>query len=92
MEFRPKGYAALAVMEQHLEHNKFFAGSLYSIADIALFAYTHVAEEGEYSLDDYPAITAWIDRVIDQPEVSEVDGLMGCTTCLIQDSLTPQTL
>lgn len=60
---RKGGYKALGVMEQHLESNAFFANDRYSIADIALFAYTHVAHEGGFSLDDFPNVRAWLDRV-----------------------------
>jgi len=62
-ENRPKGYAALDVMEKHLQENDFFVGNKYSIADIALYAYTHVAEQGGYKLDAYPAIKAWFERI-----------------------------
>lgn len=51
-----RGYEALDVMEQHLASTSFFVGGQYSIADLALFAYTHVAEEGGFSLIDYPKI------------------------------------
>jgi len=61
------GYAALAVMEQHLEKNDFFVGDRYSIADIGLFAYTHVAGEGGFDLTRFPAIESWIERVKHQP-------------------------
>jgi glutathione S-transferase len=61
------GYAALGVMEQHLEKNDFFAGDRYSIADIGLFAYTHVAGEGGFDLTGFGAIQSWIDRVKNQP-------------------------
>ena len=50
------GYAALGVMEQHLAENEFFAGDRYTIADIGLFAYTHVADEGGFDLTRFPAI------------------------------------
>lgn len=66
-EFRPRGYAALDVMEQHLENSSFFVAEKYSIADIALFAYTHVAEEGEFDLAAYTAINRWLERVKNQP-------------------------
>lgn len=62
-----QGYAALDVMEQHLETNAFFVGGAYSIADIALYAYTHVAEEGNFSLSAYPNILRWIEGVESQP-------------------------
>lgn len=58
-----KGYQALDVMETHLRRHDFFVSAHYSIADIALFAYTHVAEEGGFSLDAYPYIQRWIERI-----------------------------
>ncbi|MDG2303729.1 MAG: glutathione S-transferase family protein [Candidatus Binatia bacterium] len=61
------GHEALAVMETHLAKNDFFVGRRYTIADIALFAYTHVAPEGGFELDPYPNIQGWITRVADQP-------------------------
>ncbi|MFM9841527.1 MAG: glutathione S-transferase family protein [Dongiaceae bacterium] len=62
-----KGYQALDVMERRLKDHSFLVGKAYSIADIALYAYTHVAEEGDFDLGRYPAIRAWLDRVADQP-------------------------
>ena len=64
---RPLGYAALAVMEQHLATRSFFVNEQYTIADIALYAYTHVADEGGFDLSRYPAIRAWLERVRTQP-------------------------
>jgi glutathione S-transferase len=61
------GYDALAVMEKHLKSNDYFVDGRYSIADIALYAYTHVADEGGFDLDGYPAILAWLERVSSQP-------------------------
>jgi glutathione S-transferase len=61
------GSAALGVMEQHLTPRTFFVAERYSIADIALYAYTHVADEGGFDLAPYPAIRAWLDRVRAQP-------------------------
>ena len=66
-ERRTKGHAALAVMERHLADRPFMAGDRYSIADIALYAYTHVAPEGGIALDGYQSIDAWLDRVAGQP-------------------------
>jgi glutathione S-transferase len=60
------GWNALKVMEGHLAKHDFFVGD-YSIADIALFAYTHVSHEGGFPLDDFPKIRAWIARVQRQP-------------------------
>ncbi|BAY88658.1 MULTISPECIES: glutathione S-transferase family protein [unclassified Tolypothrix] len=62
-----KGYAALKVMENHLSDRSFFVGDRYTIADIALFAYTHVADEGGFDLTQFPAIQAWIELVKSQP-------------------------
>ena len=60
------GYDALGVMEKHLKDNDFFVDH-YSIADIALYAYTHVADEGGFDLDGFPAVLAWLERVSSQP-------------------------
>ena len=64
---RPRGYDALGVMEGHLESREWFVGERYSIADIALYAYTHVADEGGFNLAGYPAIRRWLERVKSQP-------------------------
>lgn len=64
---REPGLAALGVMEAHLSERTFFIEDRYSIADIALYAYTHVAPEGGFSLEPYPAIRRWIERVQAQP-------------------------
>ena len=64
---REKGEAALDVMEHHLEGRTFFVADRYSIADIALYAYTHVAHEGGFDLSDRPNVTAWLARVAAQP-------------------------
>jgi glutathione S-transferase len=64
---RKLGHDALAVMEGHLAGNDFFAGGRYSVADIALYAYTHVAPEGGFDLRPYPAVRAWLARVAAQP-------------------------
>ncbi|MEH1967848.1 MULTISPECIES: glutathione S-transferase family protein [unclassified Nostoc] len=61
------GYAALSLMDKHLTSHTFFVGERYTIADIALFAYTHVADEGGFDLTQFPAIQAWIKRVKAQP-------------------------
>ena len=63
MAKRIAGCAALDLMNRHLADHSFFAGDAVTLADIALFAYTHVAEEGGFSLGDYPLILSWIARV-----------------------------
>jgi len=62
-----RGHQALAVMERHLDGRKFLVGDRYGIADIALYAYTHVAEEGDFDLSGYRNLRAWLDRVADRP-------------------------
>jgi glutathione S-transferase len=64
---RKPGYAALTVMEKHLTSHTFFVGECYTIADISLFAYTHVADEGGFDLTRFLAIQAWLERVKSQP-------------------------
>jgi glutathione S-transferase len=61
------GYAALEVMEGHLRGRAFFVGERYGIADIALYAYTHVADEGGYDLARFPSVLGWLERVRSQP-------------------------
>ena len=61
------GNAALALMDQHLTGRDFFVADGLSLADVALYAYTHVAEEGGFDLGAYPAISAWLARVAAQP-------------------------
>ncbi len=70
----PKGHAALAVMEGHLADKPFFAGGRHSIADIALYAYTHVADEGGFDLQDYPAVRAWLARCAATPGHVTIDA------------------
>jgi glutathione S-transferase len=62
-----RGNHALAVMDQHLEKESWFAAGRYTIADIALYAYTHCAAEGGFDLKTYPAVGAWLGRVASQP-------------------------
>jgi glutathione S-transferase len=62
-----RGYSALQAMEQYLASRQFLVAEQYTIADIALYAYTHVAHEGGFDLSGYPAIGAWLDRIAAQP-------------------------
>jgi glutathione S-transferase len=66
-EWHAKGNAALGVMESHLKSRDWFAGNDYSIADIALYAYTHCAADGGFNLKDFPAVSAWVARVAAEP-------------------------
>lgn len=62
-----RGHKALALMEQHLATQSFFVTERPTIADIALFAYTHVAAEGGFDLSAYPSVTRWLDRLRAEP-------------------------
>ena len=65
---RRGGHAALRAMDGHLAMGRtFLVGERYTIADIALYAYTHVAPEGGFDLEPYPAVRAWLERVATQP-------------------------
>ena len=64
---RAGGYAALDAMERHLARRSFLVAERYTIADIALYAYTHVAHEAGFEMEGYPAIAAWLERVRSVP-------------------------
>ena len=74
---REAGLHALSVMEEHLADRTWFGGSDYSIADIALYAYTHVANEGGFDLSPFPAVRAWIEHVAAQPGHVSVSAETG---------------
>jgi len=71
---RAAGEAALRLMDEHLGGRRFLVGDSLSLADIALYAYTHVAEEGGFRLADYPAVSAWLARVAAAPGYLPIDG------------------
>ncbi|WP_242183413.1 glutathione S-transferase family protein [Sphingomonas sp. CARO-RG-8B-R24-01] len=64
---RAAGAAALALMDAHLARTPFFVAGRFTLADIALFAYTHVAADGGFRLESYPAVSDWLARVAGQP-------------------------
>jgi len=66
---RASGHAALEAMERHLTDHDYFVAERFTIADIALYAYTHVAPEGGFDLDPYPAVRGWLERVAAQPGI-----------------------
>ncbi len=66
-DWMENGYRALGVMEMHLAGHPFFAANHFTIADIALYAYTHVANQADFDLARYPAIRAWLARVEAEP-------------------------
>jgi glutathione S-transferase len=68
------GDRALAAMDSHLASREFLVGERYSIADISLYAYTHVADEGGFDLGRYPAIDGWLERVAAQPGHVSIDA------------------
>jgi len=72
-----RGRDALRVMEGHLTSRSFFVSDRYTIADIALYAYTHVAGEGGINLGPFPAVRAWIDRVAAQPRHVGLNEIQG---------------
>jgi len=72
---RERGNQALGVMESHMRDREWFAGRNYSVADIALFAYTHAAADGGFDLAAYPALRAWLDRVRGQRGASDMPSI-----------------
>ena len=73
-ERRAAGHRALAAMERHLDGTEFFVGDGMTLADIALYAYTHVADEGGFDLGPYPAVRAWLERVAAEPGHVPIDA------------------
>lgn len=67
-----KGDAALGVMERHLATHDYFAGNALTVADLALFGYTHKAADGGFDLARYPAVSAWVARCYQHPGVTEM--------------------
>jgi glutathione S-transferase len=66
-EWMEQGYQALQVMERHLENHRYFAADRYTVADISLYAYAHIAEECDFDLAGFPALRAWLKRVANEP-------------------------
>jgi glutathione S-transferase len=65
--YRPRAVASLKVLERHLALHPWLVGDAYSVADIALFAYTHLAPEAGHDLEQFPAVSSWLQRVREQP-------------------------
>ncbi len=72
-DWMEEGYRSLRVMEDHLRRSDYFAAGRYTIADIALYAYTHLAHRADYDLDSFPAIRRWLDRVAAEPRHIAMD-------------------
>ena|SRR6266540_2805589 len=68
------GNRALTALDEHLDGREWLVGDGYSIADISLYAYTHVADEGGFDLGHYPAVQAWLDRVAARPGHVPIDA------------------
>ena len=68
------GYAALGIMERQLQDQAYLVDNRFTIADIALFAYTHVAHEGEFDLNAYPAVLDWIARISSRPDYTPMES------------------
>ena len=73
-ETRAVGYEAFAAMERHLSSQDWFVASSMTLADIALYAYSHVAHEGGFDLAPYPSVQAWLERVAAQPGHVTIDA------------------
>jgi glutathione S-transferase len=74
--WREEGNAALAVLDAYLGDREFITDYGYSVADIAVFGYTHLADEGGFELDSYPAVSAWLQRVKSQPGYLPINELL----------------
>ncbi|HJT98144.1 MAG TPA: glutathione S-transferase family protein [Rhodanobacteraceae bacterium] len=85
-KLRERGDQALAVMERHLASNAWFSATGYGIADIALFGYTHCAEDGGFELARYPKIVGWLDRVRAQPGFVPMPAYAAENVALIERS------
>jgi len=83
--WRERGYAALDVLESHLKENDFITNYGYSVADIAVFGYTHLAGEGGFDLAEYPAVSKWIGRVGSQAEFRPINELLDGKSTMVQE-------
>ncbi len=66
-DWMEEGYRSLGVMEKHLRHHRYFVANRYTVADIALYAYAHLAHQCDYDLASFPAIRGWLERVAAEP-------------------------
>jgi len=73
-DWMEEGYRALSVMDRHLRERPFFVGNRYTIADIALYAYTHLAHLADFELDGFPSVRQWLERVESHPAYMAMDG------------------
>lgn len=76
-DWMERGYGALQVMENHLKTHDYFAAKQFTIADIALYGYTHLAEQCDFDLSTFPSVRAWLRRVEHQPGFIAMDAEAG---------------
>jgi glutathione S-transferase len=79
-QWMERGYQALSLMEQHLSGAAYFAGGRETVADLALYAHTHVAGEGDFDLDGFPAIGRWLERIAANPAHISMDSTAALVT------------
>lgn len=79
-QWMERGYAALALMEQHLSQHDYFVDDRETVADIALYAHTHVAHEGEFDLAGFPSIGRWIARIAGNPDHVSIESVHSSVT------------
>src|SRR5262245_47855252 len=79
-DWMERGHRALQLMNSHLKTRDWFAAGRFTVADIALYAYTHVAEQCDFDLSDFPFIGAWLDRVARQPGFVTMEWQVGAET------------
>jgi glutathione S-transferase len=85
-KLRERGYQALDVMEKHLAQNAWFSGKSYGVADIALYAYTHCAEDGGFDLSRFPSLVGWLARVRATPDFVDMPPYAAENIALIAQS------
>jgi glutathione S-transferase len=78
-----EGYRSLGVMENHLKHHRYFAAGHYTVADIALYAYTHLAGQCDFDLAPFPSIRAWLERVAAEPGHVAMSALAANVTATV---------
>jgi glutathione S-transferase len=66
-QWMERGYEALSLMEKHLARHRYFVGDRTTVADIALYAHTHVAQEGDFDLSEFPHVVGWLARIAAEP-------------------------
>jgi glutathione S-transferase len=79
-DWMENGYQALSVMEAHLRKHRYFAADRFTIADIALYAYTHIAHECDFDLSGFAAVRGWLDRVAAEPAHVSMDYVSAAAT------------